>query len=35
MAGLGYIAKIAVSSANVVVVMSGEDGRSEVHRREK
>jgi hypothetical protein len=28
-AGLGSIAKITVSSANVVV-MSGEDGRSEV-----
>jgi hypothetical protein len=30
MAGLGSIAKIAVSSANVAVVISGEDGRSEV-----
>jgi hypothetical protein len=29
MAGLGSIAKITVSSANVAVVMSGEDGRSE------
>jgi hypothetical protein len=29
-AGLKSIAKIAVSSANVAVVMSGEDGRSEV-----
>jgi hypothetical protein len=30
MAGLGSIAKIAVSAANVAVVMSEEDGRSEV-----
>jgi hypothetical protein len=30
MAELESIAKIAVSSANVAVVMSGEDGRSEV-----
>jgi hypothetical protein len=30
MAGFGCIAKITVSSANVAVVMSGEDGRSEV-----
>jgi hypothetical protein len=28
--GLGSVAKIAVSSANVAVVMSEEDGRSEV-----
>jgi hypothetical protein len=28
-AGLGSMAKIAVSSANVAVVMSREDGRSE------
>jgi hypothetical protein len=30
MAGLGSIAKIAVSSANLAVVMSGEDARLEV-----
>jgi hypothetical protein len=30
MAGFGSIANIAVSSANVAVVMSVEDGRSEV-----
>jgi hypothetical protein len=30
MARLGSISKIAVSSANVAVVISGEDGRSEV-----
>jgi hypothetical protein len=30
MARLGSIAKIAVSSANVAVVMSWEDGRSEM-----
>jgi hypothetical protein len=29
-AGFGSIAKIAVSSVNVVALMSGEDGRSEV-----
>jgi hypothetical protein len=30
MAVFGSIAKIVVSSTNVAVVMSGEDGRSEV-----